>query len=59
MKALANEIYNTLQDLDFQDYTETTEKDLKALENDLQLLEQNGNNALLNAIKILLESIEN
>ena len=37
MKALANEIYITLYDLDFQDYTETTEKDLKALKNDLQL----------------------
>lgn len=40
MKALANEIFNTLYDLDFQDYTETTEKDLKALEKDLQLLEK-------------------
>ena len=59
MKALANEIFNTLIDLDFLDYTETTEKDLKALENDLKLLNQNGNNSLLNAIKILLESIEN
>jgi hypothetical protein len=55
MKNLANEIFNTLQDLDFLDYAETNEKDLKDLTNDLELLKKSGNGALLNAIKNLIE----
>ena len=55
MKALANEIYNNTLDMDFADYEDTMEKDLKALLEDLELLEEQGNGALLNAIKMLVE----
>lgn len=55
MKALVNEIYNNLLDMDFMDYADTMEKDLEDLLQDLELLEKQGNGALLNAIKMLLE----
>lgn len=55
MKALANEIYNKLADMDFMDYQETQEEEFKALLEDLELLENQGNGTLLNAIKMLLE----
>ena len=56
MKALANEIYNTLLDMDFMDYDEANEKELEDLTKDLELLEAMGNGALLNAIKMLVEN---
>lgn len=55
MKALAEEIYNNLYDMDFKDYAETMEADAENLLNDLELLKEQGNGALLNAIKMLLE----
>jgi hypothetical protein len=56
MKTLANEIHNALLDMDFLDYEETNEMDLKNLENDLKLLKKMGNGILLNAIQMLLEN---
>lgn len=56
MKALANEIYNHLLDVDFADYEETQTEDLQNLLEDLELLENKGNGTLLNAIKMLVEN---
>lgn len=56
MKTLANEVYNKLLDMDFADYEETQTEDLKALTEDLELLQKQGNGALLNAIKMLVEN---
>lgn len=56
MKALANEIYNNILDMDNADYIDTQMEDLQALKEDLELLEQQGNNSLLNAIKMLMEN---
>ena len=56
MKALANEIYNNLLDMDFMDYEESNEMDLENLLADLELLNENGNGTLLNAIKMLVEN---
>ena len=56
MKALADKLYNKLLDMDFADYTETQTEDLKALTEDLKLLQKQGNGALLNAIKMLVEN---
>ena len=56
MKTLANEVYNKLLDMDFADYEETQTEDLKALKEDLKLLQKQGNGALFNAIKMLVES---
>ena len=55
MKSLVNEIYNNLLDMDFMDYADTTEKDLENLLQDLELLEKQGNGALLNVVKMLVE----
>ena len=59
MKALADKIYNSLLDMDFMDYAETEETDLKNLEEDLELLQKQGNGTLLEAIKMLLETTKN
>lgn len=56
MKTLADELYNKLLDMDFADYEETQTEDLKALTEDLELLQEQGNGALLNAIKMLVEN---
>lgn len=56
MKALANDLYNTLLDMDYADYDETQTEDLKNLLEDLELLEKHGNGTLLNAIKMLVEN---
>lgn len=56
MKALANEIYNHLLDMDNADYNETQTEDLKGLLEDLELLEKHGNGTLLNVIKMLVEN---
>lgn len=56
MKALAEEIYNKLMDMDYTDYTETQAEDDKALMEDLELLQEQGNGTLLNAIKMLVEN---
>lgn len=56
MKNLANEIYNTLLDMDFIDYSETQTEELKALLGDLELLKQYGNGTLLSIIKTLVEN---
>lgn len=58
MEFLVNEIFDKLLDMDFMDYEELKEKDLKALMNDLLLLEKQGNGALLNALKILMEKMD-
>ena len=55
MNTLANEVYNSLLDIDNTDYKETQEQDLENLTNDLELLEKVGSGALLNAIKMLVE----
>lgn len=55
MKALANEIYNTLTDMDFMDYAELNEVETENLLSDLELLKEHGNGTLLNAIKMLME----
>ena len=55
MMALVEKIYNNLMDMDFRDYEETKEADMKNLLDDLELLEQHGNGALLNAIKMMME----
>ena len=55
MKALVNELYAALQDMDYMDYADTLEDDLKALEDDLELLQKQGNGVLLNAIQMLVE----
>lgn len=56
MKALANEIYNKLMDMDYADYEETQEEEQEALTEDLMLLQEQGNRTLLNAIKMLVEN---
>ena len=56
MKALANEIYNKLMDMDFADYAETQEEEQRALTEDLELLQEQGNGTLLNALKMLVEN---
>lgn len=56
MKLLANEVYNKLLDMDFADYEELQTEDLKALTEDLKLLEDQGNGSLLNVIRMLLEN---
>jgi hypothetical protein len=56
MKTLANGIYNTLLDMDYADYEETQTEDLKALTEDLELLQKQGNGTLLNVIKMLMEN---
>ena len=56
MKALANEIYTNLLDMDFMDYSDTLEEDMECLINDLELLNAKGNGSLLNVIKILVEN---
>lgn len=53
---LAEQIYNALQDMDYPDYAETAEKDFKCLVNDLKLLHEHGNGALLYAIEMLIEN---
>lgn len=56
MKALANEIYDNLLDMDFMDYNEASETEMASLMADLELLEKMGNGALLNAIQMLMEN---
>lgn len=58
MEKLANTIYNNLLDMDYIDYNETTEKDLNNLLQDLELLKNQGNGSLLNAIKMLVDEVE-
>lgn len=55
MKALANELYNILSDMDNMDYMEEQEIDMENLLNDLELLKQQGNGTLLNVIQIMME----
>lgn len=55
MKTLANEIYNNLLDMDCADYEEMQTEELKALLEDLELLEEHGNGTLLNVVKMLVE----
>lgn len=55
MKALANELYNILSDMDNADYNEIFEMDMENLLNDLKLLKQQGNGTLLNVIQMLME----
>lgn len=55
MKALANELYNILSDMDNADYNEVFEMDMENLLNDLELLNKQGSGALLNAIQMMME----
>ena len=55
MEVLVNEICYALLDMDFADYAPEIENDLKALEEDLELLKEYGNGALLEAIRLLVE----
>lgn len=55
MENLVNAITEKLTDMDSMDYEETMERDMENLLKDLQLLEQQGNGTLLNAIKMLVE----
>ena len=54
MEVLANEIYDILMDMDFADYNNPSE-DVEALVEDLKLLQNKGNGALLEAIRLLIE----
>lgn len=58
MEFLVNKIFDKLLDMDFMDYEELKEKDLKALMDDLLLLEKQGNGALLNALQMLMEKVD-
>lgn len=58
MEALVNKIFDSLLDMDFMDYEGLQDKDLKALMEDLILLEKQGNGALLNAIQMLVEKVD-
>ena len=58
MEGLVNKIFDNLIDMDFMDYAEHLEKDLKDLMDDLVLLEKQGNGALLNALQMLLEKMD-
>ena len=58
MENLANEIYECFVDMDFMDYLDTKEQDLEELQQGLELLEKQGNETLINAIKGLVELIE-
>lgn len=55
MKTLANDICNSLLDMDFMDYAEANEMETENLLNDLELLKEHGNGTLLNVIKMLVE----
>jgi hypothetical protein len=55
MRELAEKIYNNSLDMDFMDYEDTKEEDIRCLINDLELLKQSGNGALLKAIEIFME----
>ena len=55
MKTLANEICNTLLDMDYADYEETQAEELQRLVEDLELLEKDGNGTLLAIIQMLVE----
>ena len=57
MESLANEIYNCNVDMDYADYEETREDDVRKLTEDLRLLKEQGNGTLLIAIKMLLEAV--
>lgn len=56
MKALANEIFDIMLDMDFADYADNQNVELENLLSDLELLNKQGNGTLLNAIKMLLEN---
>lgn len=56
MNTLANDLYTVIVDMDFMDYEENLQEDLENLLSDLELLEKQGNGALLNLIKMLLEN---
>ena len=58
MEGLVNKIFDNLIDMDFMDYAEHFEKDLKDLMDDLVLLEKQGNGALLNALQMLVEKMD-
>ena len=58
MEGLANKIFDSLVDMDFMDYAEHLEKDLKDLMNDLILLEKHGNGALLSALQMIVENMD-
>ena len=58
MEGLANYIYDSLLDMDFMDYEDLKEKDLKSLMEDLVLLEKHGNGALLNALQTIVEKLD-
>lgn len=58
MEFLVNKIFDKLLDMDFMDYEKLKEKDLKALMDDLLLLEKQGNGALLNALQMLMEKVD-
>ena len=58
MEGLVNKIFDNLIDMDFMDYADTLEKDLKDLMDDLVLLEKQGNGALLNALQMMLEKMD-
>ena len=55
MENLVNAITEKLLDMDFMDYADSMEDDVENLLKDLQLLENQGNGTLLNAIKMLVE----
>ena len=58
MEGLVNKIFDSIIDMDFMDYAEHLEKDLKDLMDDLVLLEKQGNGALLNALQMMVEKLD-
>lgn len=53
IKELAQTIYNLCCDMDYQDYAETKDKDVNALETELLFLKENGDETLISALDIL------
>lgn len=53
IKELAQNIYNLCCDMDYQDYIETEEWDVEALETELQFLKENAYKTLISALNIL------
>lgn len=57
IKELAQTIYNLCCDMDYQDYAETEEGDVNALETELLFLNENGYNTLIFALYKLIQTL--
>ena len=57
IRELAQTIYNLCCDMDYQDYAETEEGDVNALETELLFLNENGYNTLIFALGDMLSPL--